>query len=336
MVLLKISMLSVYLIIAAVLVLLLAGCLVIIYIAIGNRMFTSLFYRKEPMPTVDRSPQTIDQSDVIGKGRNWFYTNRLAFVNVRTTAYDAVKLAGYYRPSADRDCRNVLILLHGYDEHPSMVAGYAKLIMTKIQCHVLIIHQRAHCMSGGKYTSYGLCESVDLNSWIEFCKRQVGDHARIFIFGRCMGAVTTLLAAEQEDFSENVAGIIADSPYDRVERPILDLFKRRYKINPAIFMKWVKRCVGIRFGYDLDKCDCLKEANRIKVPVLLFHGEKDHVVSPECSKLIYDRIISPKRMIIIENADHMQSYPKAPALYEKEVENFIEQCVIRLVKNGRM
>ena len=299
-------------------------------------MFASLFYRKEPMPTVDRSPLEIDQSDVIGKGRNWFYTNRLEFVNVRATAFDGVKLAGYFRPSADRECRNVLILLHGYGEHPSMVSAYAKLIMTKIQCHVLIIHQRAHCMSGGKYTSYGLCESVDLNTWIEFCKRQVGDQARIFIFGRCMGAVTTLLAAEQEDFSENVAGIIADSPYDKVERPILDLFKRRYKVNMSIFLKWVKRCVGLRFGFELDKCDCLTNANRIKVPVLLFHGEKDHIVNPESSKLIYDRIITPKRMIIVENADHMQSYSKAPALYEKEVENFIEQCVIRLVKNGKM
>ena len=70
--------------------------------------------------------------------------------------------------------------------------------------------------------------------------------------------------------------------------------------------------------------------------MLLFHGEKDHVVNPDASKKIYDRIRSPKRMIIVENADHMESYAKAPALYEKEVENFIEQCVIRLVKLGRM
>ncbi len=335
-ILLKISLVTVYVIVLLVLLLLLAGCLVILYIAIGNRLFATTFYRKEPMPTVDRSPLEIDQSDVIGRGRNWFYTNRMEFLNVRVTAFDGVKLQGYYRPSFDRECRNVVILLHGYNEHPSMVSAYAKLIMTKIQCHVLIIHQRAHCMSGGKYCSYGLCESVDLNSWIEFCKKQAGPDIRIFIFGRCMGAVTALLAAEQDGFSENVAGIIADSPYDKFSRPLLDLGKRRYKVNLSIFYKWMKRCVALRFNFDIDKCDCALGADRIKIPVLLFHGEKDHIVDPESSKQIYDRIRSPKRMVIIENADHMESYIKAPSLYEKEVENFIEQCVIRLVKLGRM
>lgn len=335
-ILLKISLVTVYVIVLLVLLLLLAGCLVILYIAIGNRFFSSTFYRKEPMPTVDRSPLEIDQSDVIGRGRNWFYTNRMEFLNVRVTAFDGVKLQGYYRPSFDRQCRNVVILLHGYNEHPSMVSAYAKLIMTKIQCHVLIIHQRAHCMSGGKYCSYGLCESVDLNSWIEFCKKQAGPDIRIFIFGRCMGAVTALLAAEQDGFSENVAGIIADSPYDKFSRPLLDLGKRRYKVNLSIFYKWMKRCVALRFNFDIDKCDCALGADRIKIPVLLFHGEKDHIVDPESSRQIYDRIRSPKRMVIIENADHMESYIKAPSLYEKEVENFIEQCVIRLVKLGRM
>ena len=336
MIVLKISALTIYILIAIVLLILLAGCLVIIYIALGNRFFAQAFYRTEPMPTVDRSPQKIDQSDVIGRGRNWFYTNRMEFLNVRVTAFDGIKLQGYYRPSSDRECRNVVILLHGYNEHPSMVSAYAKLIMTKIQCHVLIIHQRAHCMSGGKFTSYGLCESVDLGVWINFCKRQHGDNARIFIFGRCMGAVTALLAAEQDDFSENVAGIIADSPYDKFERPFLDLGRRRYKVDCSIFYKWIKRCVALRFNFDIDKCDCALGADRIKVPVLLFHGEKDHVVNPDASKKIYDRIRSPKRMIRVENADHMESYAKAPALYEKEVENFIEQCVIRLVKLGRM
>lgn len=336
MVALKISMLSVYIIVAVVLFLILAGCAVLIYIALGNRLFNTIFHRPEPMPTVDRSPTEIDRSDVIGKGRNWFYTNRMEFINVRMTAFDGVKLAGYYRPSFDRSSRNVLILLHGYNEHPSMVSAYAKLIMTKIQCHVLVVHQRAHCMSGGNYCSYGLCESVDLNSWIEFCKSQVGEDIRVFIFGRCMGATSALIAAEQPDFPECVAGIIADSPYDRLSRPLLDMGKRRYKIDISLFLRWVKRCVAIRYGFDMEKCECVLKADRIDVPVLIFHGEKDHIVDPEASKRIYDRIRAPKRMIIVEEADHMESYSMAPALYEKEVENFIEQCVIRLVKQGRM
>ncbi|MCQ2467224.1 MAG: lysophospholipase [Clostridia bacterium] len=308
----------------------------ILYIAIGNSLFKQIFYRPAPMPTVDRSPSEIDQSDVIGKGRNWFYTNRMEYLNVRADAIDGVKLAGYFRPSADRSSKNVLILMHGYNEHPSMCAAYAKLFMSKIQCHVIIAHERAHGMSSGKFCSYGLFESMDVNTWIDYAKKQVGEDCRIFIIGRCMGGVAALLAAQQDDFSDNVAGIIVDSVYDNFEDPLLALGRRRYKLNLSFLLKWVKRCVRIRFGFDIDMCECASKAFKIKVPILMFCGEKDHIVDPQSTRRIYDNIKAGKRMVIVDGADHLDAYNKAPALYEKEVTNFIEKCCIRLVKNGRM
>lgn len=336
MIFLKISLTTIYIIVAIVLVILLAGCGFIIYVAIANKLFAQIFKRPQPMPAVDRSPSEIDQSDVVGKGRNWFYTNRMEFLNVRVDAFDGVKLAGYFRPSSDRTCRNVLILMHGYNEHPSVCAAYAKLFMTKVQCHVIIAHERAHSMSGGKYVTYGLCESMDLNSWIEFAKIQAGEDCRIYIHGRCMGGVAALLAAEQEGFSENVAGIIVDSAYDNFEDPLLALGRRRYKLDLSFILKWIKRTVRIRLGFDTEACECAIHASRIQVPVLLFHGEGDHIVDPQSSRKIYDNIRAPKRMVIMPKADHLDSYNAYPAVYEKEIENFIEKCVVRLVKSGRM
>lgn len=333
---LKISLLTIYIIIMVVLILLLIGCGVILYIAIGNKLFNQIFKRPEPMPTVDRSPSEIDQSTVVGRGRNWFYTNRMEFLNVQVDAFDGVKLAGYFRPSSDRSCRNVLIMMHGYNEHPSMNAAYAKLFMTKIQCHVIMTHARAHCMSGGKITSYGLYESMDVNTWIEYAKKQVGEDARIYLFGRCMGGVATLLAAQQDGFSENVAGIIVDSPYDNFEDPLLALGKRRYKIDMGFLLKWVKRCARLRLNFDTEACECATHASRIKVPVLIFHGESDHIVDPHSARKIYDSIHAQKRLVIINGADHLESYNKGPVVYEREVEKFIEKCVIRLVQQGRM
>lgn len=336
MIFLKVSALTIYLILFIVILVLLAGCAAIAYIVIGNYLFKQIFQRPEPMPTVDRSPSEIDQSTIVGRGRNWFYSYRMEYLNVRVDAFDGTKLAGYFRPSFDRECRNVLILMHGYNEHPSLCAAYAKLFMSKIECHVIIAHERAHQMSAGKFCSYGLYESMDVNTWIEYAKKQVGQDARIFIHGRCMGGVATLLAAEQPDFSENVAGIVIDSAYDNFEDPLLALGKRRYKVNLSLILKWIKRCAKLRLGFDPDMCECATKASQIKVPVLIFHGEKDHIVNPQSSRKIYDNIRAQKRMVIVNNADHLESYDKAPALYEKEVETFIEKCVIRLVNQGRM
>ena len=41
-------------------------------------------------------------------------------------------------------------------------------------------------------------------------------------------------------------------------------------------------------------------------------------------------------MVIVNNAKHMECYEKSQAMYEREVQKFIESCVVRLVKIGRL
>lgn len=333
---LEFNLMKLYIILAVVLFVCLLGCLFLLYVQFSNRLLKEAFLRPRKRPLVDRSPNEFDRSDVSGRGKNWFYSNRMEFLNVQIDSFDNTKLYGYYRPSYDKDCRNVVICLHGYNEHPNETCAYAKLVMTKIQCNVLIPHQRAHEMSGGKFCSYGLYESVDLQYWIDFCKKQAGDNCRIFILGRCMGAVTALLAAAQESFSPNVAGIIADSAYDDLDETLLYAGKRKYKVNLKFIYAWTKMNVKKRFKFDTGICNVSKSARNIKVPVLLFAGTRDYIINPENTRKIYDNLNCQKRMVLVEGAGHLESYNKAPALYEKETAAFIENCCIRLVKLGRM
>ena len=211
----------IFYILIGILIVLIVFAAILFYMTFCSRAFRAIFGRKEPVPRVDRSPVKIDQKTVFGKGRNWFYTTRTEYLNVRVDSFDGTKLSGYFRPSADRSSRFAVILMHAYDEHPTETAAYARLLMRQIECHVLITHERAHLMSGGRYCTYGIYESVDLMKWIGFIKRQVGEDARIFIVGRGIGATAALLAAEQPDFPMDVAGIIADSPLANLEDYVL-------------------------------------------------------------------------------------------------------------------
>jgi len=334
--LLKIDLESLLPVFISVGVVILLALLFLGYVYLSTKMFKKAFLRPKPLPAVDRSPLNIDQSTINGKGRNWFYANRIEFMNVRVEAFDKVKLAGYYRPSFDKTTKNVVILLHGRDEHPSEMGSYAKLLMKVFQCHVLIAHQRAHGMSEGKYCTYGLFESVDLLSWIDFVKRQVGPDCRIYILGRCMGSTAALLAAQQNDMPSNVAGIIADCPYDSADNAIYHYGKRKFGALMSPIMMWLRLCARKTIGMDMSLCDCAPRAGRIKVPVLIFQGTEDIIAIPEFSRRIYDNIRSPKRMITIPGARHLMCYDTATELYEKEVTKFIEQCVILLAKQGRL
>lgn len=41
-------------------------------------------------------------------------------------------------------------------------------------------------------------------------------------------------------------------------------------------------------------------------------------------------------MVIVNNAKHMECYERSQAMYEREVQKFIESCIVRLVKIGRL
>lgn len=334
--LLAINTKSIMITLIVVLVMAAIALLFLMYMQFCKRLFVKIFGRPKPMPKVDRSPKEIDQSTIYGRGRNWFYTNRNEYINVRIDSFDKTKLSGYFRPAADRSTRFAVILLHGWDEHPSEMAAYARLMMRQIECHVLIAHQRAHGMSGGKYCTYGIYESVDLMKWIEFIKRQVGHDCKIFIVGRCMGAVSALIAAQQQEFPSDVAGIIADCPYESLEKVLLNQSRKRYNLELKMPLKTVDTIMNKKFGFGMDKCDAAIHAGRIRVPVLVFQAGDDTVALPEGARRIYDNIKTPKRLVAVDHAKHMMCYEKAPAVYEREVRKFVEQCVVRLVSRGQM
>ena len=321
-------------ILAVVMLLLAGGAFFAVYVSFCDRLFKRIFHRPRPIPQVDRSPMEIDRSTIFGRGKNWFYTYRTEWLSVRVKAFDDTPLSAYFRPSADRSCRNIAIFVHGYNEHPAEMAAYAKLLMKKIQCHCLIVHQRAHGISGGRDYTYGLKESVDLETWFEFARNRIGPNCRIYVVGRGTGATAALLAAEQEGFCPNVCGIIADSPAESLTALLKAVAHKESSMKPEAFIYRIRQLASKRFGFDINMCDCALYAGRIKVPVLLFQGGDDDVCLPSGTRNIYDNMRCKKRMVVIDSAKHLMAYEVAQATYEREVQKFIESCVMRLVKIG--
>ncbi len=320
-----------------VLVIVLVGGLVFaLFISYTNKVFKKLFKRPKPLPQVDRSPSKIDRSTIIGRGKNWFYTFHNEWLGVRTTSFDGCQLSGYYRPSSDSTCRNMVILVHGYDESPAEMAAYARLMMRKVQCHCIITHMRAHGMSGGKNFTWGLMESVDLDAWYAFTKRRLGDRCRIYLVARGAGATACLLAAQQKGFDSCVCGIIADSPVASLTSFLKTTLPQSTRISPDAIIARIRKLAQHQFGFDINRCDVKDHASSIRVPVLIFQGGEDNVTVPSDSRDIYDNLRCRKRMVIVNNARHLECYERSQAMYEREVQKFIESCIVRLAKIGRL
>lgn len=301
-----------------------------------NRIFRFFFRRRKPIPQVDRSPDSIEQATIYGRGKNWFYTNRNEFINVRIDSFDGTKLAGYYRPSADRKTRYACLFVHGFDEEPSEMGQYARLMMRQFECYLLITHLRAHRMSGSGYNTYGLFESVDIMKWIDFLKVQIGEDVKIFIVSRDMGALATVLSSEQSEFSKNVGGIILDSPLISFSQYAEKIIKPPFPTNRAMVMDSIRKKGQKLFNIDIELSDSVIHADKIRVPVLMFSAGNDNICYPQEVRMLYDSINSPKRLITIDHAEHGMCYERAQATFEREVRGFVERCVVRLVSMGRL
>lgn len=308
----------------------------LLYCRIADNLYKKIFSRPAPMPKVDRSPRNIPQDKPSGRAKNWFYTHRREYLNVVIRSYDGTRLAAYYRRSGDQDCKNTVILLHGYNEHPSEMAPYAKMFMNNFKCNILIPHMRAHCMSYGKYCTYGIYETEDLNAWIRFAVKQGGPATRVYLMGRSMGAVTSLICAAQPNVAPNVAGVVADCPYDSLNNVLVHIGKKRYNIDFTRMLKKINVKVKTELEFDMSICNAADFARSIQVPVLLYVGTEDDVAVPDGVRNIYNNLECQKRMVMINDAGHCGAYDKDPEDYEKELRKFIETCVMRLVKIGRM
>ncbi len=238
------------------------------------------------------------------------------------TAFDGIKLYAYFIPAAKKKTKEVVILVHGYNDMPSVMAAYAQLHLEKRDCHILIPHLRAHGMSDGKFVGYGLFDSQDLVMWMQYLETRLGDDIRIILHGRSMGAAAVLMAAGSGIAPESLIGVIADSSFDTLDNQMSFLMQRNYKFQFRPFINLVQKVALKRFGFPVEKATPVKVASRIDVPVLIFHGTDDHLVPPEMGDNIYNNIRAPKRICLIEGAAHVMGYDAAPEKYSAEIDKF--------------
>ena len=76
---------------------------------------------------------------------------------------------------------------------------------------------------------------------------------------------------------------------------------------------------------DKDSRESLKNS---KVPVILFHGTADDFVPCEMSKQAFAACKEPKRMLLVEGADHGVSFVVDHEGYVKAIHEFFELCGI--------
>ena len=239
---------------------------------------------------------------------------------------DSLKLHGtYFRGSGnveEKKCKKAVICFHGYTSQGLADYGSISNYYLKRGYNVLLVDQRSHGQSEGKYIGFGCKDRYDAYRWIEWVIGQEGENVQILLHGNSMGGATVLMASGL-DLPQQVKGIIADCPFTSPKAVFTHVLHSMYHL-PAFPIIQIADAVNKKqAGYGLDECNSAREVRKAKVPVLLIHGDADTFVPCSMSEEIYKNCKSPKQKLIIHGAGHCESYYKDREAYEGAMDSFI-------------
>ncbi len=192
-----------------------------------------------------------------------------------------------YAPATARDQRSGMSLVEPLHE-----AGF----------HVLLFSYRGHGLSEGSPFgfTYGAMESMDVDAAVRFLYETKGIH-RIGAIGHSAGAVSILLSASR---NSHIGAIVAASAFPTME----DVWRTNSPaIMPIPFIELMMRISELARGYTRQQIRPQDVIGQISPrPLLLIHGSGDRRITFDQAIRMFEAAEEPKRLWLIEGADHGQ------------------------------
>lgn len=241
---------------------------------------------------------------------------------VEITSRDGLKLKGHWFEA--EKARRIVIMVHGWRSTWSRDFGMCAKWFREQGCSLLLVEQRSHGNSEGKYIGFGVLERYDCLKWLDFTRARWGEQLPIYLYGISMGCATVLMASGF-GLPACVKGIIADCGFTSPA----DIFRHivRHKAHSDLLMvNWMAGKISrLRGGYRLDEYSTLDAMKVNKTPVLFIHGSADRFVPLDMTMRNYHACRAEKNLLIVDGAPHARSFLVAPGQYQKAVEAFFDR-----------
>ncbi len=192
---------------------------------------------------------------------------------------DGLTLTSWWAPPVRPD-RRVIVYLHGNAGHRGsradrigdyLSAGYG----------VLLVGYRGYGGNPGEPTEAGLYEDARAN--LAFLAAQNVRPEHTVLLGESLGTAVAIQMATELP----ILALILEAPLASV----LHSARARYPL----------------FAFDFlvrDKFNSVAKIGKVKVPLLLIHGEKDRTTAVRFGRMLYDAANEPKRAHFIAEAGH--------------------------------
>lgn len=255
------------------------------------------------------TPGGAEREEMLPLQKDWdvFTSSRLCD-EVDVTATDGARLHGYfYNEGADV---TVVVFPRFYlDGTADFLPGTYLHELTG--CNILMPDPRMHGESGGEYFTFGVRERYDIPVWLDWAEETLGEQTFI-LWGEGTGANTILFAAADGLLPENVAFIVAESPYASLHEMAKGSIWKWYSVPAIPFLAAIETKVSLSAPFSVKDVELARalEGSDGAVPALFLRSAYDTYILPEWSEAVENAYPGPQD-VIAAGATHGTAYAAA-------------------------
>lgn len=296
--------------------------LIILFFAVVLYFFNLAFVRKDntDIENLDSKHNSFltPYTEILNTGME--FIKNTEHTRYETVSFDGLKLSSRYY---DRNSEKTIILFHGYRSSAAHDFSCAVEMYYNMGFNILLVDQRSHGLSEGKLITFGVKESKDVITWIDFLNAKFSPK-KIVLSGLSMGATTVLLALKYE-MPQNVKCVIADCGFTSPVDIIKKVARQGFKIDASFYipiMDFMCKIFGKFSIKNVSTVDTIKNTN---MPIMLIHGTNDNFVPCEMSKTAFKSANENSKLVLVDGADHGISFLVDTKRVVEELKEFLNK-----------
>ncbi|MEK5206751.1 MULTISPECIES: alpha/beta hydrolase [Psychrobacillus] len=220
------------------------------------------------------------------------------------------------------ETNNYVVICHGVTENKINSLRFVRMF-ERLGFNSVVYDHRRHGDSGGKTTSFGFYEKIDLQSVVEAVRERAGQDAVLGIHGESMGAATTLLYAgsiiDDADF------YISDCAFSDFEQQVYHIMTQSTPLRSSLAIRFANLFLKLRDGYTLNLVSPIDVIDKIEKPVLFIHSLQDDFILPKMTEELYEKKQGPKTLKMFDIGEHAKSFNENSKEYEQVVADFLQE-----------
>jgi alpha-beta hydrolase superfamily lysophospholipase len=244
----------------------------------------------------------------------------LGFETLRIPAEPEVMLEAWRIPAPkESPARGVILLFHGYGGSKDGLLGMG-MEFHRMGLEVWLTDFRGVGGSSGSTTSLGYHEAEDVRA-VYGAAADRAPGLPVFLHGASMGAAAVMRAVAE--LGIRPVGIVGECTFARFQ----DAVENRFAVmglprNPG---GWMLTFWGGRVaGFDAFQHQPVEYLRRIRIPVLLIHGDRDTRVRSEEAEELGRAAAGPVKLARLADSGHEGGLATSPTEWRRALEAFLD------------